>query len=414
MSSYCYYYLSGYPGESFSSPNAFLLQQCSGSSGSGVASTDWTFGDIKDSFPVKEGEYYFRFRQSDGGGGFNWIDVRQDDYNAKVPKFQGCVFAKVLRLDKLPRLTPTKMRLNAKKARQKQQRNTSPPPQQQQHHQQQQQQQQQRSPQQHNPPPQKWADEVVQKTEASPPPPRAPSPPPVPLSRVEKLQLEYKKKQEKQEKVWDDVDQRWVVVGDKRDRSRSPKRETTPITADLLGGTPPKQPNTTSAPPAQNAATNSKTLGVSLSASNAVGKSANVAAAVHARVQEMEDAQEKAVKELRDREKQKVKDAEEMDEVRARLEPKIKEWSEEYGKKRQLRALLSSLDKVLWPESSWKPINLGDILDSKKARRAYLKASLKVHPDKTKNLLPDQKFIATGVFDALSQANAEFEAKGGM
>jgi len=234
------------------------------------------------------------------------------------------------------------------------------------------------------------------------------------LSRVEKLQLEYKKKQEKQEKVWDEVDQRWVVVGDKRDRSRSPKRETTPITADLLGGTPPKQPNTTSAPPAQNAATNSKTLGVSLSASNAVGKSANVAAAIHARVQEMEDAQEKAVKELRDREKQKVKDAEEMDEVRARLEPKIKEWSEEYGKKRQLRALLSSLDKVLWPESGWKPINLGDILDSKKARRAYLKASLKVHPDKTKNLLPDQKFIATRVFDALSQANAEFEAKGGM
>ena len=100
--------------------------------------------------------------------------------------------------------------------------------------------------------------------------------------------------------------------------------------------------------------------------------------------------------------------------ARGRLEPKIKEGSEEYGKKRQLRALLSSLDKVLWEGSGWKSINLGDVLDGKKARRAYLKASLKVHPDKTKDLNPEQKFIATRVFDALSQANSEFEAKGGM
>ncbi|GMH73621.1 hypothetical protein TL16_g06242, partial [Triparma laevis f. inornata] len=413
MSSYCYYYLSGYPGESFSSPNAFLLQQCSGSSGSGVASTDWTFGDIKDSFPVKEGEYYFRFRKSDGGGGFNWIDVRQDDYNAKVPKFQGCVFAKVLRLDKLPRLTPTKMRLNAKKARQKQQRNTSPHP--------------NNSnttsnnnnnnnnaPRNNTTLPLKNGPTKSFKKQKHHPLllallPLLPSLCPVlrsfswSIRRSRRSRRRFGMMLIRGGLLWGI---RGIEVGVRREK--------------LLPSPPTSSaalPQTTQhnlRPPAQNAATNSKTLGVSLSASNAVGKSANVAAAVHARVQEMEDAQEKAVKELRDREKQKVKDAEEMDEVRARLEPKIKEWSEEYGKKRQLRALLSSLDKVLWPESSWKPINLGDILDSKKARRAYLKASLKVHPDKTKNLLPDQKFIATGVFDALSQANAEFEAKGGM
>eukprot|EP00519_Triparma_laevis_P005984 CAMPEP_0182516320 /NCGR_PEP_ID=MMETSP1321-20130603/40042_1 /TAXON_ID=91990 /ORGANISM="Bolidomonas sp., Strain RCC1657" /LENGTH=165 /DNA_ID=CAMNT_0024723877 /DNA_START=40 /DNA_END=534 /DNA_ORIENTATION=+ len=119
MSNYCYYYLSGFPGESFSSPNAFPLKTTS------ETTSEITLGDIKRSWPIKDGTYYFRFRQSDGQGGFSWIDVRQDDEEMRVPKFQGCVFAKVLRLDKLPRLTPTKMRLNAKKARQKQQRNTS-------------------------------------------------------------------------------------------------------------------------------------------------------------------------------------------------------------------------------------------------------------------------------------------------
>ena len=120
------------------------------------------------------------------------------------------------------------------------------------------------------------------------------------------------------------------------------------------------------------------------------------------------------IADLREREAAKQREAREMDEVKARLEPKIKGWSEEYGKKRQLRALLSSLDKVLWEGSGWKPINLGDVLDAKKARRAYLKASLKVHPDKTKKLNAEQKFIATRVFDALSQANSVFEANGGV
>ena len=59
-------------------------------------------------------------------------------------------------------------------------------------------------------------------------------------------------------------------------------------------------------------------------------------------------------------------------------------------------------------------MNLGDVLDAKKARRAYLKASLKVHPDKTRDLNTEKRFIANRVFDALSQANAEFEANGGV
>lgn len=151
--------------------------------------------------------------------------------------------------------------------------------------------------------------------------------------------------------------------------------------------------------------------GISIDASNAIGKSAHVQQAVHARVNDMKKAQNQALTELRDREK-RAKEAEEAEDiVRRKLEPKVKAWGEEHGKKKQLRALLASLQVILWPEAGWKTVNIGDILDDKKARRVYLKATLKVHPDKTKDLDPEKRFIAKRVFDALSQAFTEFEGK---
>eukprot|EP00984_Skeletonema_dohrnii_P034036 scaffold32812_cov50-Skeletonema_dohrnii-CCMP3373.AAC.1 len=52
--------------------------------------------------------------------------------------------------------------------------------------------------------------------------------------------------------------------------------------------------------------------GISLSTTNAIGKSAQVQAAVHARVAEMESSQQKALSELRNREAAKANaDAEE-------------------------------------------------------------------------------------------------------
>jgi hypothetical protein len=84
----------------------------------------------------------------------------------------------------------------------------------------------------------------------------------------------------------------------------------------------------------------------------------------------------------------------EEDAVRARLEPIIKTWSEEHGKKKQLRALLASLHTVLWPESGWKPVGLGDLLDDKKCKLYFHKASRVVHPDKTMELSIENRFLA--------------------
>lgn len=219
------------------------------------------------------------------------------------------------------------------------------------------------------------------------------APPAAPVSRAQKLKQEYAKKSTTQNRVWDDVDQRWVAV----DASN--------------GGV--KQ-GTTSAPPSAAQEVKKKEVGIKIDASNAVGKSANVQAAVHKRVNEMKSAQDQAIKELKEREKSKKDADDEEDMWRKKLEPKMKHWSEEHGKKKRLRALLASLHLILWEGSGWKQVSLGDILNDKKARRCYLKATLKVHPDKTKKLNAEQRFIANRAFDALSQAMTEFENNGGL
>lgn len=211
-------------------------------------------------------------------------------------------------------------------------------------------------------------------------------------TRAQKLKREYADKNKNENRVWDDVDQRWVAVDPSKGAAANK--------------------STASAPPggnASNAASKPKLKAVSLDNVNLAGKSANVANAVQNRVKDMKDSQEKALKEMRDREAEKVKGEEEEDEVRQRLEPKIKAWSEEHGKKKQLRALIATMDKVLWPGAKWKPVNLGDLLDDKKVKLNFHKASRVVHPDKTMSLGPEERFIAKRIFDALSQAKTDFD-----
>ena len=205
------------------------------------------------------------------------------------------------------------------------------------------------------------------------------------------LQREYAEKAKQQNRVWDEVDQRWVVVENG---------------ATNVSGSVAAPPGQSSTPPSDE---KNNIKGISLDASNAIGKSVHVQAAVNHRVNQMKVAQEKAKEELKQREEQKKLAENEEDEVRKRLEPKVKAWSEEHGKKKQLAALLSSLHIILWPEAEWKAVSLGDLLEDKKLRRCYLRASLKVHPDKTRDLDAEKRFLAKRIFDALSQAMTVYE-----
>ena len=209
-------------------------------------------------------------------------------------------------------------------------------------------------------------------------------------TRAEKLKKEYAQKNQNENRVWDDVDQRWVAV-------------------DTTNGAAANK-STASAPPGGNVESSKpKLAAVSLDKVNTAGKSAGVANAVNKRVNDMKQSQAKAVNEMREREAAKDKVESEEDSVRQRLEPQIKAWSEEHGKKKQLRALIANLDKVLWPGAQWKTINLGDLLDDRKVKLAFHKASRVVHPDKTISLGPEERFIAKRIFDALSQAKTEFD-----
>jgi hypothetical protein len=209
-------------------------------------------------------------------------------------------------------------------------------------------------------------------------------------TRAEKLKREYAQKNMSARRVWDEIDQRWVEVESEKKDSASNNGKS----SSLLGGIDGIE---------------KKIVGVSLDPANAVGKSSSVQAAVNNRVNEMRESQAKALQEVREREERKKKDEAEEDEVRRRLEPTIKQWSEEHGKKKQLRALLASLHTILWPGAQWKQVTIGDLLDDKKVKLAFHKASRVVHPDKTHHLEAEQRFLAKRIFDALSQAKNEFD-----
>lgn len=96
------------------------------------------------------------------------------------------------------------------------------------------------------------------------------------------------------------------------------------------------------------------------------------------------------------------------------LDAKIHQWS--YGRKGNIRSLLSTLQLVLWEGSGWKPVALVDIIEVSAVKRAYQKALLRLHPDKLqqKGAAFYQKYTAEKVFDILQEAWDHFNSLGAM
>ncbi|KAH7524112.1 hypothetical protein FEM48_Zijuj06G0084400 [Ziziphus jujuba var. spinosa] len=86
------------------------------------------------------------------------------------------------------------------------------------------------------------------------------------------------------------------------------------------------------------------------------------------------------------------------------LDAEIKRWSG--GKEGNLRALLSTLQYILGPDSGWQPVPLTDIITSIAVKKAYRKATLFVHPDKMqqRGASIQQKYTCEKVFDLLKEA----------
>jgi hypothetical protein len=119
---------------------------------------------------------------------------------------------------------------------------------------------------------------------------------------------------------------------------------------------------------------------------------------------------QQALKEKSDRDKALAMEQAERSRASGNLDAEIRRWAT--GKEGNLRALLSSLHLVLWPETNWKPLSLTDLITGISVKKAYQRAILCVHPDKVqqKGATVQQKYIAEKVFDLLKEAFAKFNS----
>jgi tetratricopeptide (TPR) repeat protein len=96
-----------------------------------------------------------------------------------------------------------------------------------------------------------------------------------------------------------------------------------------------------------------------------------------------------------------------------KIDAKLAAWKG--SKADNLRALLGSLDIVLWPEAGWKKISMADLVLPNKVKIQYMKGIAKVHPDKIPTTATtEQRMIAGAVFSTLNEAWDKFKTDNGL
>ncbi|KTW32637.1 uncharacterized protein T551_00122 [Pneumocystis jirovecii RU7] len=86
-----------------------------------------------------------------------------------------------------------------------------------------------------------------------------------------------------------------------------------------------------------------------------------------------------------------------------KVEQHVSKWVN--GKENNLRALISTLDQVLWASLGWESISMANLLSTLQVKKAYIKAISKIHPDKLpRNTSLEQKMIASSIFNFLNHA----------
>ncbi|KAL1091811.1 hypothetical protein V6Z11_D07G183200 [Gossypium hirsutum] len=133
-----------------------------------------------------------------------------------------------------------------------------------------------------------------------------------------------------------------------------------------------------------------------------------------ARLERQQRTQERAAKALAEknrRDLQVQREQAERHRISETLDVEIKRWAA--GKEGNLRALLSTLQYVLWPECGWQPVSLTDLIMGAAVKKAYRKATLCIHPDKVqqKGANLQQKYVAEKVFDLLKEAWNKFNSE---
>ncbi len=76
-----------------------------------------------------------------------------------------------------------------------------------------------------------------------------------------------------------------------------------------------------------------------------------------------------------------------------KVEARIGQWRD--GKRDNLRALIGSLDSVMWEGSAWKKVGMHDLVQNNKVKINYMKAIGKCHPDKVRRLFLARVYYMT-------------------
>ncbi|KAL8830600.1 MAG: hypothetical protein Q9170_005665 [Blastenia crenularia] len=85
------------------------------------------------------------------------------------------------------------------------------------------------------------------------------------------------------------------------------------------------------------------------------------------------------------------------------------------GKEGNLRALLASLDTVLWEGSGWKKVGMGELIQGGKVKVVYMRGIARVHPDKLPTTATtEQRMISAAVFATLNEAWDGFRRENGL
>ncbi|PON33708.1 DnaJ domain containing protein [Parasponia andersonii] len=133
-----------------------------------------------------------------------------------------------------------------------------------------------------------------------------------------------------------------------------------------------------------------------------------------ARLERHQRAQQRAAKALEEKNQRDLQNQREQAErhrIAETLDVEIKRWAA--GKEGNLRALLSTLQYVLWPECGWQPVSLTDMITAASVKKVYRKATLCIHPDKVqqKGANLQQKYVAEKVFDLLKESWNKFNSE---
>ncbi|KAM0561682.1 hypothetical protein ACHAPJ_002851 [Fusarium lateritium] len=120
-----------------------------------------------------------------------------------------------------------------------------------------------------------------------------------------------------------------------------------------------------------------------------------------------------AVTRLREANEAAAKEDDEKFVLSEKVDAKVSAWRD--GKRDNIRALLASLDNVLWENSGWKKVGLHELVMNNKVKISYMKAIAKTHPDKLpQDASTEVRLIAGLVFSTLNESWDKFKAENGL